>query len=168
MYACFVKSVSSEIININVFIIFGIIYHWRCSVLPGRMTGVFTSFWSRGDGTDINRQHRKLTLEKKILPPLLPGQDFPQGNFLYRGRNPRPWAGYESEPTRPHPACPLQCQWWGQKLNSCTLLLDCEPVWPKEGPRFDSASALLSLEKVWSANTVYSEPIWPSGKALGW
>ena len=33
----------------------------------------------------------------------------------------------------------------------------CEPVWPSskaEGPRFESASALLSLQKLWSVDTV--------------
>ena len=33
-----------------------------------------------------------------------------------------------------------------------------EPVWPSgkasEGPRFESASALLSLQKLWSVDTV--------------
>ena len=39
---------------------------------------------------------------------------------------------------------------------------ECEPVWPSgkalgwyaEGPRFESASALLSLRKSWSVDTV--------------
>ena len=33
----------------------------------------------------------------------------------------------------------------------------CEPVWPSgkaEGPRFECASALLSLQKLWSVDTV--------------
>ena len=33
----------------------------------------------------------------------------------------------------------------------------CEPVWPSskaEGPRFESASALLSLQKLWSVDIV--------------
>ena len=38
----------------------------------------------------------------------------------------------------------------------------CEPVWPsskvlgweEEGPRFESASALLSLQKLWSLDAV--------------
>ena len=41
-----------------------------------------------------------------------------------------------------------------EKLNTC------EPVWPSgkvgteaEGPRFDAASALLSLQKLWSVDT---------------
>ena len=34
---------------------------------------------------------------------------------------------------------------------------NCQPLWPSgkaEGPRFESASALLSLEKLWSVDTV--------------
>ena len=42
----------------------------------GRMTGVFlrATAVTRGvEGTPNKSQHTKLTLEKKILPPLLPG-----------------------------------------------------------------------------------------------
>ena len=45
---------------------------------------------------------------------------------------------------------------------SLSLSLDCEPVWSSgkalgwqaEGPRFESASALLSLQKLWSVDIV--------------
>ena len=42
------------------------------------------------------------------------------------------------------------------------IVTSCEPVWPNgkplgwqaEGPRFDSASALLSLQKLWSVDSL--------------
>ena len=44
----------------------------------------------------------------------------------------------------------------------CAHPYRCEPAWPSgkalvwkaEGPRFESASALLSLQKLWSVDTV--------------
>ena len=48
------------------------------------------------------------------------------------------------------------------KIKSLILTSCSEPVWPSgkalgwkvEGPQFESASALLSLQKLWSVNTV--------------
>ena len=47
-------------------------------------------------------------------------------------------------------------------LLGCNLYYLCKPFWPSgkelgwqaEGPRFESASALLSLQQLWSADTV--------------
>ena len=54
--------------------------------------------------------------------------------------------------------------------------LASEPLWPSgkalgwsaEGPRFESASALLSRDILSLSLSLSSEPVWPSSKALGW
>ena len=48
------------------------------------------------NGYRNKRQHRKLTLEKKILPPLLPGLE--PGTFRSRVRRSNHWASYPRSP----------------------------------------------------------------------
>ena len=45
----------------------------------------------------------------------------------------------------------------GFKEAGCRRRGGYEPVWPsgKAGPRFESASALLSLQKLWSVDAVF-------------
>ena len=48
-----------------------------------------------------------------------------------------------------------------------------EPVWPSgkalaEGPRFDSTSALLSLQKLWSVDTVFVVLFLTVNETLRW
>ena len=55
-----------------------------------------------------------------------------------------------------------QCSTWHHKWYNSPPHGYCQPVWPSgkalrwlaEGPRFESALALLSLQKLWSADTV--------------
>ena len=55
-----------------------------------------------------------------------------------------------------------QCSMWHHKWYNSPPHGCCQPVWPSskalcwlaEGPRFESALALLSLQKLWSADTV--------------